>query len=525
MSFASRRVTGRHLVLPHGGAAVDGDISHEIALEWLARTNRIAATVGLGPAILAVREGHVTLGLPSPPDLRDLAADVLDQAVGEEPEVPLVARPDLALRSLLDAADRAGLPAFHDEDGVTVGLGVGGRSWPLDTIPADPGDAHRIPVALVTGTNGKTTTANLLGAIAAAAGHVPGVATSTGIRVGREWIEHGDWSGSGAARMVGRDRRVTFAVLETARGGLLRRGLVVDHVDTAILTNVSADHLGEWGIHTVDGIARVKLGVADALRPGGTLVTNGDDPILTETVERWIQARPDVQWVRFSSRSRADAWADGRELHFPGDLRVPIAAVPLTLGGAARHNVENALAAGLAGFALGLGDVAIDAGLRAVRPDPRDNPGRSNWFELRGAKILVDYAHNPDGFARLGELADALAPTRRLLLFGQAGDRTESALDALAKAAADLRCDRYVLKPLPGYARGREPGEVVMLLHRGLRAHGVDPERIAVVADERDGVRTMLGLASPGDLVLMLVHEDLDAALVELEAAGASAAG
>lgn len=523
MSFASRRVTGRHLVLSHGGAAVDGAVTHDVALDWLANATRIAATVGLGPAVLAVRDEHVTLGLPSPPDLRDLAADVLDQAIGAEPEIPLVARPDLALRALLAAADEAALPAFHDEDGLTVGLGAGGRSWPLDTLPADIGDAHRIPLALITGTNGKTTTANLLGAIAAAAGHVPGVATSTGIRIGREWVEHGDWSGSGAARMVGRDPRVTLAVLETARGGLLRRGLLVDHADVAVLTNTSADHLGEWGITTVAGIARVKLGVAEALRPGGVLVTNGDDAVLTEAVQGWIVTRPDVKWWRFSSRFPADAWADRRDLHLPDGLVVPIAEVPLSLGGAARHNVENALAAALAARGLGLGTDAIAAGLRGVRSDPRDNPGRSNRFTVGGAQILVDYAHNPDGFARLGELAEALAPTRRLMLFGQAGDRTEEALDALAAAAAALGCARYVVKPLPGYARGRPPEEVVEMLRQGLCAHGVDPERIEIATGERDGVRRTLAAMRPGDLVLMLVHEDLQGAVAELEAAGATA--
>jgi UDP-N-acetylmuramyl tripeptide synthase len=204
-------------------------------------------------------------------------------------------------------------------------------------------------------------------------------------------------------------------------------------------------------------------------------------------------------------------------------MRIPLGEIPLALGGAARHNVENALAAALAADALGFAPEAIRAGLAAVRPDPRDNPGRSNWFGWRGARILVDYAHNPDGFARLGELADAIAPGRRLLLFGQAGDRTEQALDDLAAAAAALRCARYVLKPLPGYARGRPPDEVVDTLRRGLLAHGVDPERIAVAADEIDGVRRLLSAIEPGDLALMLVHEDLEAALAVLEEAGATA--
>ncbi|MEQ1505378.1 MAG: Mur ligase family protein, partial [Myxococcota bacterium] len=355
-----------------------------------------------------------------------------------------------------------------------------------------------------------------------------------GIRIGDALVEHGDWSGPGATRRVGRDPAVELAVLEAARGGILRRGLAADHASVAVLTNVSDDHLGDWGVATVAELARVKRVVAEAVTPNGAVVSNADDPVLDAELAGWMPSRPDLRWLRYSVRGApgvdagvagVDAWADRDALHLPDGSRVSIGGIPLALGGAARYNVENALAAAVAAHALGLSTAAIVAGLAAVRPDPRDNPGRTNLFAVGGARVLVDYAHNPDGFARLGDLLDAWAPpgsgVRRLLLFGQAGDRPDALVHALGLAAARFGCARYVLKPLPGYARGRDPSEVVAVLRGALRDGGVPDDAITVVADERAGVRAILDALRPGDVASVLVHEDLDGALEELAAAGA----
>lgn len=504
----SRRIHGRHPALPRGGAAADADgVDPETAQGWLARARELAQRHDLPEPVLVVRGDHVTLAQPCPPDLRDLAADLLDRATGEA-DGEVEPRPDLALRGWLAAADAAELPAFFDDDHLTIGFGSAALRLDRGSLPPPSTTGiGRIPIVVVTGTNGKTTTATLLAAIAAAAGHVVGVATSTGVRVGADLVETGDWSGPGAARLVGDDPRVTFAVLETARGGLLRRGLLVSHVDVAVLTNVSADHLGEWGIDTLPALAEVKRVVAEAVRAGGTVVSNADDPVLDEAVRSWIGSRPDLTWVRF--RGADDP------------LPLPVADIPLTLGGAARYNRDNAVAAAAAARALGIGDAAIARGLRAVRPDPRDNPGRTNLWRLGGAQILVDYAHNPDGLRRLRELCDGLAPRRRWMVLGQAGDRPDGLVQALAAEAAAIGCAGYALKPLPGYARGREPAEVVEVLYRGLIDAGVDPARIERVTDELAAVGWIADRVGPGDLGLLLVHEDLDAAVAALRARGA----
>jgi cyanophycin synthetase len=523
----SRRVHGRRPLLPGGGAALDHDASgpeeaRGLADGWLARLRDAVAGTPFGPPLAQVRGSHVTLALPSHPEHRGAAARLLDAVVAGD-ALPAPPSVDPALRRCLERVEALPRPRFVDEEGVTVGVGRRSRTFEWGDLPfADDVDlsGRHAPCVLVSGTNGKTTTANLIAAVAWADGWLPGVATSNGIRVGRAWEERGDWSGAGAARRVMRHDDVNFAVLETARGGILRRGVLVEGAHVAVLTNVSADHLGEGGIDTVDELAEVKVTLARALAPGGAVVVNDDDEVLRRALAPVLSERPELRVLRFSSRRPADAWLDGAVLRLPDGAALAVAEIPLAFGGAAVHNVENALAAALAGVALGIGADAIREGLAAVSATPEDNPGRGNLFRVRGATALVEYAHNPDALRRLGELSRLWPARRRAVLLGQAGDRPEGLVRALATEAAGLRADRYVLKPLPGYARGRDPAEVVRWLREGLREAGVPDGAVTLASSELDGVAELIRGAEPGDLLFVLVHEALDAAVDLLRAAG-----
>jgi UDP-N-acetylmuramyl tripeptide synthase len=193
-----------------------------------------------------------------------------------------------------------------------------------------------------------------------------------------------------------------------------------------------------------------------------------------------------------------------------------LAEVPIALGGAARHNVANALAAiGLAA-ALGLPPAAMAAGLARFGSTPEDNPGRANLFALGGFQVLLDYAHNPHGLRALLDLARTLPANRRLLLLGQAGDRDDEALRDLAKTAWSFRPDRILLKELPAMLRGRAPGEVSALLEAELRRLGAPPESLECAGPEVEAVERALAWAQPGDLLVLLVHTDRDAVLARL---------
>ena len=457
---------------------------------------------------------------PAHDDIAVLAAHYAARTAAE------ISRP---LHRLKVAAASHGLPLFEDDDSVSVGAGSGSRCWPRAALPL-PMDVpwtalHDQPTLLVTGSNGKTTTTRLLVAMGTQAGLVAGSCSTEGVVVDGQTVQHGDYAGPAGARAVLRQRAVQFAVLETARGGLLRRGLAVRRADAAIVTNVSADHLGEYGIANVEDIADAKLVVAHALRHSGTLVLNGSDAVLMAAAAR----TPHVQTLFAAGRvalfahdlahpvlaaHRAAGGAccgvhQGELVWLQGDVEVAfgdVNAMPLSLQGAARHNVENIAAAAAAALASALPMPAIRLTLAEFGASPSHNPGRLERWAWRGATVLVDYAHNPEGLAQLLQVARALQPARLGLLLGQAGNRDDAAITELATTAARFAPARTVIKELPRMLRGRPLGEVPALLHRGLLAAGLPASHIHREDDEETAARTLLAWAQPGDVVVLPVH-------------------
>ena len=426
--------------------------------------------------------------------------------------------------ALVAQALARGLPVYEDDEFLTLGAGKSGVTYSFEqlarTSPAvDWPSLAPVRTALVTGSNGKTTTVRLLAAIAREAGASPGYNCTDGVFVAGERLEQGDWSGPAGARGVLRDARVDFAVLETARGGLLRRGLAVARADAAIVTNVSADHFGEYGIQSLEQLARAKLVVAHALGTQGTLVLNADDPVLMEAARGAPGRRalfsldPDhpalVQARRDGGATCAPRvghlWLRARGEAF--DLG-EVASMPLSIGGAAGYNIANAAGAALLARALGLPATATAAVLARFGAAHADNPGRLQRWQLGGVEVLLDYAHNPDGLQGLLEIARGLlgADGRLGLLLGQAGNRDDEAIRALARAAAAAAPARVLLKELPGLLRGRAPGEVPALLRAELRRAGLDEAQLRIVPSEIEAARELLAWAAPGDVVVLPVH-------------------
>lgn len=440
------------------------------------------------------------------------------------------------LERLALAAAAQGVPLLLDDDTVSIGEGRHGVVYPRAALPL-PLDVPwarlaAVPKVLVTGSNGKTTTTRLLAAMADALGCVPGHCSTEGVVVGGVRLDVGDWAGPAGARAVLRHPAVTAAVLETARGGLLRRGLAVPQADVAIVTNVSADHLGEQGVDSVEDIAAVKLTVAHALaRPAGhsagTLVLNGQcEPLLRLAVH--LPHAAHTTWALFAREHDLPLLAALRRhggatcgVH-EGRLRLSLAGhehdlgavadMPLTLGGLAGHNIENIAAAALAAASLGWPIEVLRAVLARFGADPADNPGRLERHTLRGATVLIDYAHNPDGLAQLLQVARQLrgepAQGRLLLLLGQAGNRDDQALAELATVAAAARPDRVLLKELTSMLRGRALGEVPARLRTHLLHGGLPAEAISHGGDELSAATALLAQAEPGDLLVLPLHSE-----------------
>jgi cyanophycin synthetase len=430
-----------------------------------------------------------------------------------------------ALEALRAAAARHRVPLFEDDAEVSLGAGSGSRRWPRDALPAVDAvpwsELHDVPTAVVTGSNGKTTSVRLLAAMAAAAGLTPGYCCTEGVFVDGKEVLRGDYSGPDGARVVLRHTAVQAAILETARGGILRRGLAVRRADVAVVTNISADHLGEYGIEDANDLAETKLVVARAVQNGGLLVLNADDATLMAAAERLPHAaaarlalfarhhdHPALRALRAGGGSTC-AVRDGdlvlceagREIIF-GKTH----ALPLTVGGAAAYNVANLAAAALAGMALGFAPESVTGVLRRFGAAPLDNPGRLERWHYRGALVLIDFAHNPDALDQLLRVARALRPPRLHLLLGQAGNRDDEAIADLARTAARFLPDCVMIKELPHMLRGRMPGEVPALLMRALLGAGVPPERILEESDEETAARRLLEAAQPGDVVVLPVH-------------------
>ena len=549
----SRRQTGAGLLLDGPGAALEVLVPEPLrdaaAAAWRTHARALCDALGWADAPLVVRPfpRGLSLALGAPVDLLYTATEVNEAAwAAARAEVEGRPLPDLdatvsrlrdeaadeadpPLAALIGAAERRGVPLVWDDDAVTVGLGARGRTFAPDALP-DPDTLDwdavgAIPTALVTGTNGKSTTTRMLAAIGRAAGHTVGFSTTDAVVVGDETVDRGDFSGPLGARAVMRDGRVTMAVCESARGGLLRRGVPVPLVAAAALTNVAADHLGDYGVETVPDLADAKLVVAKALGPGGALVAPADEPDATaavlrqrEAVEargatvRWTALDPDADAAGPLAASVVDgALALRRDGAWRPLCRVD--EIPAALGGAAVHVVRNALTAAALADALGLGDDAIAAGLRSFRSDEADNPGRANRFDVGGATVLVDYAHNAHGLRALAALVAHLPARRRLVMTGSAGDRSDADLAAMCDVIAGLGADRYVLVDIPGYLRGRAEGEVPALLADLLRQRGVPADAVLVETDPEAGARHALGWAGPDDLALLLTLAQRDAVL------------
>lgn len=596
----ARRLTGPNLFAEAPGAVVDarwreanGALPDDAALDTRAARWRMAfaglATALDWPApafaerrVGAAGERFVSLYASAPVDQLDAAVAAAEQAWaaaasgGVVPNDVVHALRDAAtverraaLPALLDAAAAYGLTATWDDDAVSVGVGAGSRTWPAGALPAasavDWAALRDAPVGLVTGSNGKTTTTRLVAAMLRAAGHTTGTSSTDGVRVQAPHtdpvaLEEGDWAGPGGARLVLRDARVTAAVLETARGGLLRRGLAVGRAVAAVVTNIAADHFGDYGVYDLEALADAKLVVARALGPtGGLLVLSADDPTLAARAGRFADAPFPVCWVQSDPSNVAATalvarhvgdggracvvrgsaagggivrWHDGRAWI---DV-VPVVEAPIAEGGAARHNVANLVSAVPAALALGAPLDAVRRALRAFGASPADNPGRLERVRVGDVTALVDYAHNPAGLAALLDAARALPAARRLLVLGQAGDRDDAALGDLARTAwthgkthgtgeraPACTLNRIVLKEVAAMRRGRAPGEVPAILRTALRATGAPNAALVDAPSEAAAVRAALAWARPGDLLVLPLHEAraaLVAWLRALDAAG-----
>ena len=373
----------------------------------------------------------------------------------------------------------------------------------------------RIPIAAVTGTNGKTTTSGMLAHIIQSAGKTVGWASTIGVSIDGHRLRKGDLAGPPGAKMVLNNPATEFAVLEVARGALIRRGLPFRQSDVGALTNISSDHLGEYGIETIEDMLKAKRLVVDYAKFG---VLNADDPLCLSVVEGRAadsiylvsldDENPAVAQHRAQSGRAAILDNQGKTptlVICQGEVQTPIIAVedvPAAFGGAARHNIANALFAAAMADALGLGADDIRNGLESFAFSHEMLPGRSNLFDGHPFTVILDYAHNPAAFAAVGDMMQGLANGgARRCVFTSPGNRDDANLRTVAETLAP-RFDHFVCRQ--GVLFDRKPGEVPEKLRDALIDLGISEDRITIVVEE-EAVATALQMAEPGDALFVMM--------------------
>jgi cyanophycin synthetase len=372
-------------------------------------------------------------------------------------------------------------------------------------------NATHLPIIAVTGTNGKTTTTRLAAYIAKQAGYKVGFTCSDGIYIEGELAEKGDCSGPVSAAAVLKNENINFAVLECARGGILRSGLAFDHCDVAIITNVAEDHLDLKGINTLQQLADVKARVALAVKQEGYAVLNADDDLVYAIHEKlscrlaYFSHNPNNPRIESHCANGGIAIVpeNGSLIIICGAEKILVESFsnrPITFNGKADFNVSNAMAAALAAFLMGINIEAIRIALRHFEPSVALTPGRMNFFQFRDFSVIVDFAHNPHGMKAISKLVGSFEATVKIAIIAGTGDRRDEDIIHLAEEAASIFDELIIRQDIS--LRGRPGQEIIDLVRRGI--HNIDPsKKTTVIEKESEAVDFAFKTAPKGSLIFI----------------------
>ncbi|MEI6379772.1 MAG: cyanophycin synthetase [Cyanobacteriota bacterium ELA615] len=380
----------------------------------------------------------------------------------------------------------------------------------LDMLFPD-GDSGRIPIIAITGTNGKTTTSRLIAHIFTQSQKVVGFTTTDGIYLGKYLVEQGDNTGPQSASVILKDPTVEVAVLESARGGILRSGLAFDQCDVGVVLNVAADHLGLGDIDTIEQMAKVKSVIAETVGPDGYAVLNAEDPLVSAMAQKvrgkvaYFSLTKDNPIIKehLLSGGTAAIYDQGNLSIYQGDTQYVIDSainVPVTINGMAPFMIANALAACLAAYVQGVDIATIKMGVNSFKLSEEQTPGRMNLFDMGSYNILLDYAHNPAGYEAVGGFVQNWSSGERIGIVGGPGDRRDEDLIELGKLSATMFNKIIVKEDLD--RRGREIGEVADLIAKGILL--VKPEAdYQIILNEIEALQIAASKIEQGGLIVI----------------------
>ena len=519
----ARRLGGRVLVMPGDAAAGDGGISECTGEQEVAMAFAAARHFGRRVTIERLMDGARYVGEAVATEASDGLAALCARASAklglDQGAIELAYNESTPGEASVIAVKAAAPQREHARDIEVDEF--------LDRFSGD----CRIPVIAVTGTNGKTTTTLMIAHAAALAGRRTGYTTTHGISIGGQLVAPGDCTGYWSHRAVLSAPEVDLAVLETARGGILKRGLAYDRCTVGVVLNVSDDHLGMDGVETVEQLARVKELVATCA--SGAAVLNADDAHCVAMARRIGQ---DAELIYFTLEHgnavvMEHLASGGRALLVEGAsvmvadsagkrTLLAVADIPCTLGGRARYNIANSLAAAAALLGAGFDDTEIVAGLASFVSDVQSNPLRTNIFELRGMTVVVDYAHNAVAYASLAETARAMSQGAVVGVVTSPGDRRDEELLNTGRSCG-MGFDKLVV--YESASRGRPYGQAAAIIRQGAQSTCANPDQVEGVDDRVLALRRAFAMCSPGD-VLVYCGTSVGALVAALEPIDAEAA-
>jgi len=546
----SRRLTGKNLLSDHSGAIIDTFVNGVdkalVVKYWRTYISQLFTQLHWQDqsSYYRIFENGISMAISAPLDVLYAACEIneaawaftcakISKTANKESITQTVKRikqyiKDEAnphLLALISMAKQKNITYLVDDDEFSLGYGASCQTWPISALPKideiNWQQYYTIPIALITGTNGKSTSVRIMSQIIKQVGRCCGVTSTDFIKVGDDIIEHGDYSGPAGARMLLRHANTEAAILEVARGGILRRGLPIEHVDAALITNIAADHLGQYGINTVTELTEVKAVVAKALTNKNTLVLNADDQHLV-TFFSSLSAKKkasSICWfslnehnpvlLQHKENGYAVCFVRAQQLIYCNKKVVTeliaINNMPMTLNGAAQHNVQNALGCiGLA-KALCIDNNSIIKALKLFSSNNDDNPGRGNQFSVNGAKVIIDFAHNVHSMDAMAATTANMPAKRRFLMLSHAGDRSDQEIKAMTISAMAMQPDVLVIAELEAYLRGRQRGEVPKLIAEVALAQGINKQNILYVDNPYLGALQISQQIQTADLALLMV--------------------
>ncbi len=547
----SRRLTGPNIFSSKAGAVIDVLIvgfDHEyIADCWQYELKLLLKALGWAEQTIFSRiyRAGASLGFTAPIDVLYAATEVnevawqraVNKIFGTESKDPndelqrlreeIAQEANPALIAIQQSAAKHGVRFLSDDDFVSVGYGATCEVYPINQLPAVDDinwfDIDAIPLALVTGTNGKSTTVRLAAHIIKSAGKKCGITSTDYIRIDEQILDTGDYSGPGGARTLLRHSDTEVALLEVARGGMLRRGLGVIQADCAAITNVAADHLGDYGMDTVSDMVAAKFVVRQALSMEQDLILNADDAGVIEFAHdlnnqivwfSWDSNNPII--TKHIQQGGKAVFVKQGIICYVGHKEkevVDVNDVPITMQGAAKHNIHNALVVVAIMFSMKVELAVIREGLKSFDSSPENNPGRGNLFQVKDFQVLVDFAHNEHGLAAMAKTLKSMPAKRRLVLLGQAGDRSDELIKGLTNSALLASPDCLVVCEMEAYLRGRSLGEIPDLIKQHAIDSGLQTHQIMKAGSVLEGTQRALDWAQEGDLLLILSLTDREQTL------------